>query len=71
MEHLTSWLIDILFSGGSPLTSARFMISADGVVVNERVPSFANALAMMFAMHFNLNTKYTPEATAKMDLFQR
>lgn len=60
-----------MLSGGSPLTSVRFMVSADGVVVNENVTTFPNALALMFALHFNLNTKYTPEATATMDFFQR
>lgn len=63
--------IKIFYPGDSPVRATRFMVAADGLLVNSNLPDFPSALAMMFACHFNLNTKYAQDACATMDLFQR
>lgn len=59
------------YPGDSPVSATRFMVAADGWLVNNDMTKFTSALAMMFACQFNLNTKYAPDASATMDLFQR
>lgn len=49
----------------------RFMISIDGVIINNNITSFRVALAMLFSAYYIFNIQYPSDAEATLEFIQR
>ncbi|KAK3879148.1 hypothetical protein Pcinc_016262 [Petrolisthes cinctipes] len=57
--------------GESKLSATRYMLSVDGVVVNDHIATFTSGLAVLFASYYNLNILYPVEAATTLEFIQR
>ncbi|XP_045111999.1 uncharacterized protein LOC123505044 [Portunus trituberculatus] len=55
----------------SRLYASKYMLSIDGVIVNEDIATFAAGLAMLFASYYNLNIMYPAECASTLEFIQR
>ena len=61
------------FSGESTLTGKKWKLSTESKVVieMEAKDSLTEALALLFALHYNLNLQYQNEAALTLEFIQR
>lgn len=58
-------------AGETRLCASRYMLSVDGVIVNDHIATFAAGLAMVFACYYNLSIMYPPTCAATLEFIQR
>lgn len=58
-------------TGETRLCASRYMLSVDGVIVNDHIATFAVGLAMLFACYYNLNIMYPPTSASTLEFIQR
>ncbi|KAK3882790.1 hypothetical protein Pcinc_012868 [Petrolisthes cinctipes] len=57
--------------GTSLLMADRFMLSIDGVIINNNFTNFRVALAMLFSSYYIFNIQYPSDAEATLEFIQR
>ncbi|KAK4320807.1 hypothetical protein Pmani_008346 [Petrolisthes manimaculis] len=57
--------------GTSLLMADRFMLSIDGVIINNNITNFRVALVMLFSSYYIFNIQYPSDAEATLEFIQR
>ncbi|KAK3890028.1 hypothetical protein Pcinc_006025 [Petrolisthes cinctipes] len=57
--------------GESRMLASRFMLSIDGVVVNDHISTFTAGLVMLFCSYYNFNIMYPLDCAATLEFIQR
>lgn len=53
------------------MSASRFMLSIDGMVVNDHISTFVAGLAMLFSSYYNFNIMYPVDCAATLEFIQR
>ncbi|KAF7649572.1 hypothetical protein LDENG_00139390, partial [Lucifuga dentata] len=60
----------IIVCGTSCYTSRQFMLSIDGKVVNDQIPTFISAICLMFGSYYCLNIHYPVGLGSTLEFLQ-
>ncbi|XP_063752466.1 uncharacterized protein LOC134873015 [Eleginops maclovinus] len=61
----------IVVCGRDCFSARRFMLSVDGSIVNDHIPSFISALCLMFGSYYCFNIHYPSELASTLEFLQR